>query len=346
MDLENIKFLISQNNYQEVLNLLEELSQNLPEGINQIILNLKGRYNRLEEDRVNGIVGTADENQLRMAFTRLTFMIESKGLSSNRVPQIIGSKLLLNNSFPFLDRVGFRDKLTNLFCSDEARLVLVKGDPKSGMSYLGKFLIHLSKNLKICKVIDCDIPLIVDGPYAFKGELVAKYISNFLGIQLDFDNSENVPLKYARFHSGLTEKLRYEEQIHILFLHDFHKLKEVNEDLMKWMYMIIDSINNFPKSIFIIAGLNYSLLRNWHSSLKFTADIYEMELIQKDDLSQFLEYVFGEFEQKIRQKLKADITLDEYINSMKNLLSVNSSNSLDLEMVGLTLAEHLATFKE
>ncbi|MEX0289335.1 MAG: hypothetical protein AB3N14_09520 [Flavobacteriaceae bacterium] len=346
MKLEDLKKLVENVKLEESITFLKGHAIGPRVIFEDRLILLAGRLTTHRQEMADSTTPKERITDIQKSILSLAYEMHKSGGGQNEIELLLESSLVMKNSFPFIDRSEFREKLDNMLTTNEAHIFLVEGAPKSGMSHLEKFLRHLSENIKIFTLIPCDIPKILEGPEMILGERLAKYISYALGMEVNFDEQENEQFKFIQFLNALKDKIRSEGRIPLFFLHDFHRIEDDNENLLELIYMLLTSINaDFPKSLFIIAGLNYAKLRNWHTDLKYTTTIYNMEEVQIDDIKKCLKCVFGEFSDKIKEKLKQQISEEEYVESMLEEL-MGPGQEVNIEKVGLALADHLYALKK
>jgi len=349
MILDDIKTLIENNKLRNAIDLLKTVCTGPMQPLEERVILLSSRLNLYHTQLNDNIPTDENVNELKRAILAMGYefnrSIEAEQGNENKLETILNSSLLIDNSFPFVNRSQFRANIDEVLSSERAQVLLVKGTRESGMSYLEKYLKHLNNELKMYNVIPCDIPLILDSPNMALGETLAKFISNALNMTFEFDDSENEQFKFTQFINNLKTKIRSEEKMPLFFMHDFHKLEDENTNLLDLIYTLIYSItNDFPKSLFIIAGLNYTSLRNWHSDLRFTTKIYQMETVTIEDVNKCLKCIFGEYQPKISEVLSQNISEQEYLDAMVEELTENDG-SVNIKKIGEALREHLFTLK-
>lgn len=347
--LKKINTLIENSKYEETIVLLKTscvgaLSVFLPETI--MLSNDLKKYNH------KVVKGTATDLEINILREKILILAENLDthnieLDTGNMDELLSSSLLIEDSFPFLDRGNFREKVKKALTSNKADVILVNGEPKSGMSYLEKFLNNISNNLDIITFIPIEIPAVLGDPDIILGEKLAKSILNEVGLEIDFDVEENEQFKFKQFINKLKECVVKENKMPVFFMHDFHKIEDNNDNLLEFIFTLIKSLkNDFPKCLFIIAGFNYQNIRHWHSDLKFTTSVYNIEQIEVDHVKTCLSKIFLKYEDKIRLINGFDnITLDEYIEGMVNSL-IEDSSKIDISSIGLGISEHLLALKE
>lgn len=345
MNINDVRTLIVNNKVEESIELLEKASVGLLNSFVDTINLLTSRIKMFRQHEILGTAQTENINDIKKSILDIAQEMVNTTPPQDIIIELIESKLLIRNSFPFIDRKKFRRSIKRKLTTDEAHIFLVNGAPKSGMSHLGKFLEHLSENLKVITLIPCDIPQILDEPHMHLGDKLAKYMTFSMNMEANFDENENAQFKFIQFINKLKDKIRSENRVPVFFLHDFHKINDRNENLLEFIFMLINSINSdFPKAIFILAGLNYENLRNWHNDLKFTTEIYNMEVAKIDDLKKCLISIYKEYNEEIEDFLEMPITEEEYLDIMIEKL-VEDENSLNIQSIGKGLSNHLLKLK-
>ncbi|MDF1696866.1 MAG: hypothetical protein P1U56_13575 [Saprospiraceae bacterium] len=345
MNIEDLRTLVQNNKTEESIEFLKKFSVGpLKPFLNSLII-LRARFDEFNKNQIVNIPQVENLNSIHKTILDIAEEMADHAVPTEEIENLIESRLLLENSFPFIDRKKFRTSIQKKLATDKAHIFLVSGQPKSGMSHLEKFLKNLSENLKVITLIPCDIPQILDEPNMHLGEKLAKFISFSMNMEVNFDDTENAQFKFIQFINKLKEKIRSENRVPVFFLHDFHKINERNENLLEFIFMLITSINSdFPKSIFIVAGLNFENLRNWHNDLRFTTEIYKMESVKIEDLKRCLSIIYEEYKGEIQEKLNQPITKEEYLEQMVQKLT-QEGEPLNIKTIGESLSDHLFTLK-
>ena len=345
MKINDVRTLVENNKTEESIDLLKTASVGLLNSFTDTVNLLMSRIKLFRQHQIDGTMQTENLNNIHMAILQLAQEMVDFAPPEDIIVELIESKLLIRNSFPFIDRKKFRRSIKRKLTADEAHIFLVKGEPKSGMSHLGKYLRHLSDKLKVITLITCDIPQILDEPHMHLGEKLAKYMSFSMDMEVNFDENENAQFKFVQFITKLKDKISSENKVPVFFMHDFHKINDRNENLLEFVLKLITSINgDFPKAIFILAGLNFENLRNWHDDLRFTTEIYTMEAANLDDLKNCLSIIYKEYQEEIQDILNQPMTEEEYLEEMVNTL-VEDENNLNIQSIGESLSNHLFTLK-
>lgn len=264
------------------------------------------------------------------------------------VENYYNSQTLINDSYPFADRTDFRGKLRNALDSENAQIILVDGKTKSGMSHLEKFLQHIVSNSDILSFYPFNIPPILDEPISSLGETLASYMAIPLNLEIDFSTLPKDQFKFAKFFSKLKEKIRESDTVPIFFLHDFHKVQENNTSLLSFIQMLIEEVyRDFPKAIFILAGLKYTLIPRWINDLEHMLgdQIYEMEPVSVADIENCLRCIFQQYKEKIEQTAEGgNITEEQYLEEVLEYL-LGEEQSVNLVHVGKEISRLLTSVK-
>lgn len=346
---EKINTLIQNLSFEDAILILESSCVGVLNGFLTQVIILSSELKKYKQDEVNEVEDVKDLNRIRLRIINLAQEIDAHhiDLNAENIKELLSCSLLIEDSFPFIDRTKFRDKIEAALSSNKADVILVNGDPKSGMSYLEKFLRNISGSLDILTTIPIEIPAVLGDPDIILGEKLAKSILNEIGIEIEFDAEENEQFKFKQFINKLKERVKEDNKVPLFFLHDFHKIEDNNDNLLEFIFTLIKSIkNDFPKCIFIIAGFNYQNIRHWHNDLKFTTSVYKIEPIEVDDVKTCLSNIYAKYETKIRTIDGFDnITLDDYIEGMTSML-IEDTNKIDIATIGLGISEHLMALKE
>lgn len=337
--IDEINLLIGQNKISEAIEIIVPLTKTLSRGLYNIAFHLQARLAGFENDEIDGIADPTDKQRIISATIKLLSKIESNINETGEVVALCQEYLLHGKKIPFVDRGKFKDLLKENLGSDGAKLIFVTGDPKSGMSYLENYLIHLAKLNTLFDVVRINAAIELDDPEAFKGFNLAKLLSIKFGLDINFDLSEKDQFKFERFITKLKEKLEDHMKIPIVFIHDFHRMMANIEDIKKLLYRIADEFRqDFPKVIFIIAGLDPESLPNWYDVLRFSCPVYEIENIEENNIRDCLKSIYSNFGGKIELILSDSVTEEEYIESM---IAKLTEAPLNIASVGSTISEHL-----
>jgi len=161
-----------------------------------------------------------------------------------------------------------------------------------------------------------------------------------LGLDLNLDIDELDQFKFTRFAIKLKEKLLANEKIPLIFIHDFHHL-QATPDIAKFILKLADVFRqDFPKVIFLIAGMDYEKLPNWESSLRMHCFVYHIEPVNKQNVEVCLDGIFDYYQHKILALGDSAITKTEYVNGMISRL-IPDENNINLANVGYMISDHL-----
>jgi len=163
---EQINKLIENVKYDEIITLFKSYCIGPLNVFEENITLLSSDLNKYKIDKINSVATDLQINTWRLNIVNLAQKMESfsAGLDEDNMTDLISCSLLINDSFPFIDRSNFRDKIKSAIASDKADIILVKGAPKSGMSYLEKFLRNVSNSLEVLTLIPIEIPAVLGEP--------------------------------------------------------------------------------------------------------------------------------------------------------------------------------------
>lgn len=349
MIVDKVNTLLGLNKLEEAISLLLLSSAGPLSKYKSSSTLLLGRFNQYKQDVIDGVGKDEVVNQVKLDVIQLAQTLDTfgAGLTDNNITELLACSLVIEDSFPFIDRTQFRKKIKKALLSENANVILVQGTSQSGMSYLEKYLKNIADNLSIFTLVPMEIPAILGEPDIILGEKLAKSILNKVGVQIQFDPDGNEQFKFTQFINSLKDRVKDDEKIPLFFLHDFHKIEDNNENLLEFIFALIHSIrNDLPKCIFVIAGFNYNNIRNWHNDLKFTTPVYNIEDIKIEDVKVCLTHIFSKYENKIRAAQGFEnISEEEYINGMIEQLGADK-DAINIATVGLGIAEHLMALKD
>jgi hypothetical protein len=346
MDLDGIKKLIRLNKIGQALNEISKLTKKLSSELEASTIILQSRLVEYEQNAINGAANDTDFNKIKTAILMHLNTIIDQTDGKGEILTETNETLLIENSYAFIDRVSFRNIIKDALKSDVGKLIFINSTPKTGMSYLEKYLEHLEQKNKLIQFIPINIPSLLENPNPGKGVSLAKYISLYSKAEIVFNDTDDDQYKFAQLITKLKESFEKRSTIPLFFLHDFHRLSIITPDLLNLIYNIAITIRRkFPKSIFIIAGLNCELMSNWHSELEQFFPIYPLESISEENIIECLSSIFDRYEEKISILINGQITKNKYIEEMIFRL-IPEKHKIDLVDVGDKIRKHLIELKK
>lgn len=253
------------------------------------------------------------------------------------------SHLLRQNIFPFINRHNFRKQLSERLETNKAKVIFVNGEPRSGMSYLGKFLNDICDKTSLFEFYDIDVPYYLSSEELLNGVTLAKAIAAKFDFDDELEDERGDKFKFVRFANRLTQAIESHESTPILFLHDFHKIPVLDE-INSLFFELLDLITKkMPNIVVIIAGFECENIRNWHSELKYLVKACDLDQITDLDVEYMLEIIFQEYQDKINA-LGQPMTKDVYIENMKAKLMPDQN--IEIAVIGELLADHLYKLNE
>lgn len=338
-NLEKIQHLLTQDKLEDALDNLILESQKFPSCYHIQTMQLKGRLSKDNNDIVNNVADPLEHDRIRYATLGLTQTLMGYTVAG-QVVAASADHLLNNKCYPFIDRSQFREFLKMQIHGKGAKMIFINGPSKSGMSYLENYLIHLSALNSLFSVVRINAAVDLNGPESFKGVTLAKLLGIELGLDLNLDIDELDQFKFTRFAIKLKEKLVANDKIPLIFIHDFHHL-QATPDIAKFILKLADVFRqDFPKVIFLIAGMEYDKLPNWESSLRMHCLVYHIEPINRENVEVCLDGIFDYYQPKILALGDSSITKTEYVNGMISRL-IPDENNINLANVGYMISDHL-----
>ncbi len=337
MVLEDIKTLVLQDMLEDAIKLLVSTSKGYSTGLMTKAEVLLSEYRRLDDDKSLGIDVADDMKKLKKSVLNMLVILGSY-TPNGQIVTLSTNKILNPNSYPFIDRKKFREMLKNLLATDGGKLVFVKGEKKSGMSYLENYLNHLSILSDLFSVARINVAEKLDDPNPNKAVNLARLIADGLNMPFNYITTDTDHLKFSAFTTKLKDTFTSEDKIPIVYIHDFHRM-QVMPDVNKLILLIADAFRQrFPKAIFIIGGMDYSALENWHTDLKLSSHIYEIEPMEVEHVQECLHEIFDKYQTKIDVILNG-ISREDYIEGMTAKLI--SKHPIDVAAVGQGIKDHL-----
>lgn len=349
MNIDEVKnVLVATDRIMEALEIIIPFAKSLSGGMYNEALQFKARMENIQNSEM--MLGDSDikeRNKVRLAILDFLSQIEHYVNKKGDINAYCQDFIVNVNDIqlPFVDRIRFRQLLMDNMQSDGAKLIFVKGVTKSGMSYLENYLIHLCKINPLYNLVRINVPVELEDPELTNGVSLAKSISIVLNLDIDWEITEKDQFKFTRFVSKLKEAIEKYSTIPIVFMHDFHKMSAVPPDINKFILKIADAfIGSFPKTIFIIAGLELESLPNW-SDLKRFFPVYDIENINQDNIRDCLRSIFKSYNQDIERIMNQQLNEDVYIATMLAKL-VPDTSKIDIASVGSSIADHLYTLHQ
>lgn len=339
-ELETIRHLLTEDEVEDALKMLILESSKFSSGFHIQTMQLQGRLSKDNNDKISNVSDPLERDRIRFATLELTQTLMGYPTVAGQVVADSPDQLLNNKCYPFIDRIHFRDFLKRQIHGNGAKMIFINGPSKSGMSYLENYLIHLSTVNSLFSVVRINAAVDLNGPEPFKGVSLAKLLGIELGLDLNLDIDELDQFKFTRFAIKLKEKLVANDKIPLIFIHDFHHL-QATPDIAKFILKLADVFRqDFPKVIFLIAGMEYEKLPNWESSLRMHCSVYQIETINKENVEACLDGIFDFYQQKILALGHSTITKSEYVNGMISRL-IPDENNINLANVGYMISDHL-----
>lgn len=248
--------------------------------------------------------------------------------------------LLGRASFPFIDRDPLRGVMAKVLNDEKSNVVFVNGEPKSGMSYLSRFFEEICAKTKVFRLFEIEIPYYFEAD-ELNGESLASLIAEKVDLQVTLDDAQKDKFKFTRFITLFNKFIESIDYIPIIFIHDFHKVI-VPESINKFIFEFVKEATRIDKEgyILILAGFNYTNIRNWHTDLKYAVNVHDLTPFSEQDVKDFLEEVFTKYEDKIKELGGENMTLNDYIEGMLGELGV--LEEVNISRVGNGLKSHLS----
>lgn len=351
MILASVHTLLGNIKFDEAITFVDAKCVGFLSSFKATSTGLRSRFTAISQDGIDGVFRNVDSDmaELRRDIIAFAELLDShnKDVALPRVDALISQSLLMNDSFPFVDRKAFRNKIKDAMEREEPTVLMVTGAAKSGMSYLEKFLVNLTNEIAMFDLISLEIPAILGEPDILQGELLARNVLNEMGVAVEVKEEIKGRFKFVQFISALQMKIKENGKIPIFFFHDFHHL-EVDQNLFEFLNVLLDLLHkNFPKCLIIMTGLDFTRIRNWNKDWQFSANVavYDMEPIAVADLSTCLQRIFVKYEDKIKSVANfEDITEADYIEGMVASL-VGEAETIDIDALGTTMKHYLKDLK-
>ncbi|RYE52862.1 MAG: hypothetical protein EOP48_15560 [Sphingobacteriales bacterium] len=346
--ITQVRTFIAQNDVENAFKfikkeLLKYLS--MQQG-NTVDLN-ESNYNDTTQQRIDGIITTAEEAALkgRVKNNILTLMgqLENEQPKAEARFNLKDDGLIRDNSFPFLNRYRFRDKVLAHIHSKSSRTIFVTGEEKSGMSYLQNFLFHFTEINDGCglKVISINMENILSNPDTNKSSKIIEILLERFGSDSTLAADEHI--KFIRLTKALKEHIETKKMIPVFFFHDFHKVRIIPEDTYRLIYQLIEEQVN---CLFIFTGLQFKTIPNW-DQIRNGCDFYQIpkDEVTPQNIKDCFYRIFETYKASIFNSLGGQaISFDNYYENVSKRIFTNGSN-VDISTVGTFISDHLFNLK-
>ena len=254
--------------------------------------------------------------------------------------EVFRSCLLNHKAFPFIDRDHFRGIMEKTLHHDAKRVVFVAGPPRSGMSYLAKYLNEICAATRLHRLYEIEVPYYLEGEEDISGEKLAMLIAERLDLEIEFEDEHRDKFKFLRFAEKFNEMVAQKPLTPILFIHDFHKIP-VTDSINKFMYEFVRQSARPDNNHFflILAGFQYDRIRTWHTDLKFSVNVHELNPFTVVDIRTFLTRLYESYTDRIEALLGDAISVEHYIDGILEELEVQQG--IEVPRVGEKLTSHL-----
>ncbi len=365
MEISQIKDLfVGNDKLEDLIEVILDFTKNAPiDGIHDDALAFKGELVGLNNDKENFLLTDADYKKHRkeLRIKLLDFLNQAAGFLAKHAhfEAAFHDSLLDNGAKPFADRTEFRGIIKEALKANEPKIIFIKNDKsalqnttnqkmKLGISYLEEYLLHLRRKDNSYRVVSFGIPQL-EGTDAFKAVRLAEFMADEL--EMEIKKGADEQFKFNVFFRELSKRIKaladVDKQTVIFFFHDFHQIDPLPADLKNFIHDIAVELQDaFPKSFFIIAGLDYEQIPNWLGGLEFNSSVkpYNMEMVSRDNFKDCLRSTFKTFKDKIIKRNKGDLTEDEYVEGIFEHI-IPSGDMYNLESAGLNMKRELSQLR-
>jgi hypothetical protein len=344
---ETINELVGNDKIKEALDLLRTASKPFPPAYLSRVVNLQGDLTRYINAEANGTEEIKELRRIRSAVTDLNLELQSRTYEDGECLTSSSESLVIDYSYPFIDRESFRKKLATALKQLKPKMIFVEGLEQSGMTYLENYVIHLGEQCSNYSVISIDASKELYDPNPAKGVVLARLLATKLDVTIDLTRDDTSQFKFEGFITKLKEKISGMTQTPVVFIHDFHKL-EVMQDVHNLIVRLTDAFRqgNFPKIIFIIAGMKAERLPGWQLNMRMICPVYDTgEAVSVDHVRSCLVSVFKKYGDTIAELGGGPISEADYVEGMIAQLIPEPPN-VNLVQVGKELQNHLFDIKE
>lgn len=274
-----------------------------------------------------------------------TFVLDAEDVSIHL--EMFDEVLIGNGAIPFMNRHEFRDIIKNQLLNEHVRQVaFVSGLPRSGMSYLGKYLEYICDRSQLFQYHSIDVSYYLKDVEQDKAGLeLAECISAYLELDIDFSVPQRDKFKFITFIRKFNEFIENSERVPIIFLHDFHKIP-VTQSIYNFMFEFVSNAikNSTPEFNLIVAGFKCEEMHHWHDDLKYSCRLYHTQDIREEDVKSILIQVYLNNKDQIAVHLEAEVNEEEYVEGMLEEFTSGTGRPIEevsIEEIGVALRSHL-----
>jgi len=224
---------------------------------------------------------------------------------------------IVKNKLPFIDRDEIRKRLLGL-TSNDFKMLVVNGEPQSGLSYFGWFASHIAEEIEAYRYVEIDLKDIdLQTPGQITDADIAIAIAGKIGMPgYSADRLEN--FKYRSFTGKLSSYLHEQKEnvTYLFFIHHFNPTvtemaMNMVQNIAKMLYM-----EHLPCYLFL-SGCRQ--VEDWVGELKELIDPVDIGYgsFNRDDLEEFYKGAYRE----ISKKYAVTISEHEFLTATASLVS-------------------------
>lgn len=223
--------------------------------------------------------------------------------------EIFDRSLVQKQILPFIGRTHFSDTLTKMLNGEIHEIIILRGPPGSGASYINYYLLEIEEKHECFKYHYINIDKIRK---SYCGEMIsAAHIAEMIASELgmDFNRKE---FKLQPFKSSLKlrlENIAREQNICLFFFDQFNEpmskeKKLISDDIQLLIDEFVDLIVQNGRSYFVLSGYeNYN--KNWPMPVQVLPAKVDIKSFTAAQVDNFLEKLYGDsgidFQSKINR---------------------------------------------
>ncbi len=350
--LEQIRKLLAQSKIDDAFLFMEkQLAEFLSLRQENIIVNNKAAFHGLKERIGNGIISDTDAQvEKAKIITNILELIDKILQDENSALAMskLGLECLIQDgSFSFLRRDDFRKKVISHIKKISTNALFVKGEEKSGMSYLQNFLYHFSRlnSDSNINIISINMERLLNNPATNKSSSIIEIMLEKIGKDSTTQAEEHI--KFIRLGTALKDYAQNRSMFPVFFFHDFHKVHVIADEIYQLIYQLIEQSYN---CLFIFAGLNYDAIPNW-IQVRNGCEFYSINNseISRKNVEECFQLIFKKYRDKIITSLSGQqITFEDYYSQVYPRLFVTPDDgvSVNISQVGTVINNHLYHIKQ
>ncbi|WP_316846518.1 hypothetical protein [Pedobacter psychrodurus] len=208
---------------------------------------------------------------------------------------------LIKKKYAFLDRRLLRDAVRKMISSQEYSVLIIKGEPKAGLSYIKIYLSEIESRLNLYTMVDLNLKTeresYTDSDKLLYAAHICQMICEKIGMDYPVNISTPAEFKLHPFLNKLKIFIKGKDQVYLFFLDQFDT--PIADDA----YALITGLAGLPlqntKILLVLSG--YDRSDNWNFLLSQNANEIDIANgnLSKAHANEFFEQVYSNLKSKI-----------------------------------------------